>query len=293
MPRSLATRGTFRAALALAGFAAALQAPGAATAAAVVSDALPDLAVRLSGPRSATAGDDVGRELTLIVENGGSGVAWGTTHHAAGYVIDLTLGSDRRVAIGLKAYSPYYREDVLLQGGRVTATFDLAPGRARTYGLSAVVPHDTDTGRRYLCAYVDPGNAIVESDEKNNHQCIAIDIVARSRGDRSIDRAQRANTPVVRIARISPPGCVDRGGTAVIHGEGLGSRQGTRLVELGGHGIGILVQVTSWTPTQISILVPDDPRVRHDEWYYLGIQDRDRNWISNIDKTIRICQQLE
>lgn len=293
MPLSLATPRTFRAALGLAAFAAAVQAPGTATAAAVVSETLPDLAVRLSGPDSASAGDDIGSALTLIVVNGGSGVAWGTTHHAAGYVIDLTIGGDRRVAIGLKAYSPNYREDVLLQGGRVSATFDLAPGLARTYGVSAVVPHDARAGRRFLCAYVDPGNAVVESNEKNNHQCIALSIIARAVDDGATSRRRAHEIPSVRVTKLTPTGCADRGGTVVLHGEGFGERQGVRLVELGGHGVGILVQVSEWTSTRVSILVPDDPRVRHGEWYYLGIQDHDRNWISNIDKTIRICQQLE
>lgn len=95
-----------------------------------------------------------------------------------------------------------------------------------------------------------------------------------------------------QIERLGPTPCVDRGGTATIYGSGFGAVQGDRLVELGGHGIGILLQVTSWSDTQITVIVPNDRRIEFSQWYYIGLQDRDRHWISNISRNITICRQF-
>jgi hypothetical protein len=95
-----------------------------------------------------------------------------------------------------------------------------------------------------------------------------------------------------QVERLGPTPCVDRGGTVTIYGSGFGLAQGTRLVELGGHGIGVILRVTSWSDTQITAIVPDDRRIEFSQWYYIGLQDHDRHWISNISRTITICRQF-
>ena len=105
------------------------------------------------------------------------------------------------------------------------------------------------------------------------------------------ERASQASAAVVD--HLTPRPCVDRGGTVTIYGSGFGHQQGSRVVELGGHGIGILLPVRSWSNTRITALVPDDPRIAFGQWYYIGLQSQDRHWISNISRTINICRQLE
>lgn len=95
-----------------------------------------------------------------------------------------------------------------------------------------------------------------------------------------------------QIDRLGPTPCVDRGGTVTIYGSGFGAEQGTRVVELGGHGIGVLLRVTSWSDTQITAVVPDDRRIQFGQWYYIGLQNQDRHWISNISRTINICREF-
>ena len=95
-----------------------------------------------------------------------------------------------------------------------------------------------------------------------------------------------------QIDRLGPTPCVDRGGTATIYGSGFGAVQGDRVVELGGHGIGIVLQVISWTDTEIKVTVPNDDRIQFSQWYYIGLQDHDRHWISNISRNITICRQF-
>jgi hypothetical protein len=85
---------------------------------------------------------------------------------------------------------------------------------------------------------------------------------------------------------------VDRGGTVTIYGSNFGPQQGTRVVELGGHGIGVLLHVTSWSDTQITAIVPNDRRIEFGQWYYIGLQNQERHWITNISRTINICREI-
>jgi hypothetical protein len=96
--------------------------------------------------------------------------------------------------------------------------------------------------------------------------------------------------PVVR--KLGPTPCVDRGGIAYVYGYNFGPRQGSRVVELGGHGIGILLQVRSWSNNLITAVVPNDARIQRGQWYYIGLQDENRLWLSNISRTINICGGL-
>lgn len=137
---------------------------------------LPDLTVSLRAPAAAIAGADIGPGVRLIVKNSGTAVAWGTTGHRAGYMVDLTLGRDEIVPPGLATFSPNFVEDVLLKGGRVSVTVDLAPRAFRQYAVGAGIPPDTPAGRYMLCATVDPGAAVAESNEGNNTTCRRIRI---------------------------------------------------------------------------------------------------------------------
>ena len=95
-----------------------------------------------------------------------------------------------------------------------------------------------------------------------------------------------------QIDRLGPTPCVDRGGTATIYGSGFGPAQRDRVVELGGHGIGILLRVTSWSDTEITVVVPDDRRIEFGQWYYIGLQNAAHHWITNISRNITICRQF-
>ncbi|HEV8369729.1 MAG TPA: hypothetical protein VGQ39_17365 [Pyrinomonadaceae bacterium] len=114
--------------------------------------------------------------------------------------------------------------------------------------------------------------------------------------EKPIPIPKRGKTPEVNEAIVSglfPRPCVDRGGQVTIQGSGFGEAQGSRVVELGGHGIGRLLRVTSWSGKQITAIVPNDRRIEFGQWYYIGLQEQDRHWISNISRTINICRRLE
>jgi hypothetical protein len=95
------------------------------------------------------------------------------------------------------------------------------------------------------------------------------------------------------IDRLGPKPCVDKGGRVTIFGSHFGRLAGGRVVELGGHGIGVLLQIRSWSDTRITAIVPNNPLIEYGQWYYIGLQDQDRHWLSNISRTINICRGLE
>ena len=146
----------------------------------------PDLTAAIEGaPAAADAGADIGRSLRLVGRNSplppgaarSRATAAGTRGGASrGYMLDLVLSSDADVPTGPATFSATFAEDVLLSGGRVSDTPDLAAGGAAVQRVGALIPADTPPGKYFLCARIDPMNQIIETDENNNVACVAIKI---------------------------------------------------------------------------------------------------------------------
>lgn len=139
----------------------------------------PDLTVELLSPAVAAPGEDIGNRIRLIVKNVGTAPAHGTQAHPAGYMVDVSLGRNPVVPAGFRVFSANFAEDVLLRGGRVSRTVDLAPHTFHEYAAGAGIPADTPPGAYFLCATVDPGGAVAESNEANNTTCRPIRIEKR------------------------------------------------------------------------------------------------------------------
>lgn len=143
------------------------------------SNTLPDLRVAITAPRSAEAGSDIGSQLTVQARNDGNDIAFGTQSTGSnGYMVDVVLSRDTSVPAGFASYDASYHEDVLLQAGRISNTADLSPGRSRRYETGGGIPADTPQGWYFICANVDPGNAVDELREDNNVACARIRIAA-------------------------------------------------------------------------------------------------------------------
>jgi hypothetical protein len=133
---------------------------------------LPDLKVKFTCPRGIMAGTDIGSQVKLKVWNAGHAPAAGTdTAGSNGYMVDLMLSTDTSVPAGWATYSPNFSEDVLLKGGRISNTKTLNPGQGKVYPVGGGIPADTPPGKYYICAKVDAGNKITESNEGNNSFC--------------------------------------------------------------------------------------------------------------------------
>jgi len=134
----------------------------------------------IDAPRQAYAGEDLTDRIKILIRNHGHTRALGT-RDGHGYQVDVILSSDRASVPEFATYSNTYRDNVLLKGGRISRTTTLAPAGSQTYLPNAVLPERIPAGNYYLCARVDPGNAVRESNERNNLSCTPLRILSRQR----------------------------------------------------------------------------------------------------------------
>ncbi|EMM71721.1 hypothetical protein LEP1GSC038_3995 [Leptospira weilii str. 2006001855] len=127
----------------------------------------PDLIVALNGVTEVKPGEDISRKLKVEVSNIGNSPANGSRPGNEGYMVDLILSKDTIVPEGYAPYSPDYQEDGLLRGGRISNTPDLAAGaNVLVSEGSNFIPNNVPSGNYFLCARVDVGSKVTESDEK-------------------------------------------------------------------------------------------------------------------------------
>ena len=96
---------------------------------------LPDLVVEITGPGSATAGQAIGSQVTISVDNKGDITAPGTTPNwlpinPNGYTVEIVLSSDNKAPIKPSRYGTKFAEDVQLSGGVILRTLDIKPNFA-------------------------------------------------------------------------------------------------------------------------------------------------------------------
>lgn len=141
--------------------------------------AKPDLLIRVAGPQRANPGEEIGQQIRQQVTNRGEAPAPGMVGRidpANGYMIDLVISTDQRVPTGFATFSHEFREDALLEGGRTSRTDDLFPGDIREYPVGARIPANTPPGNYFICARIDSGDRVAESNERNNNACFPIQI---------------------------------------------------------------------------------------------------------------------
>ena len=107
----------------------------------------------------------------IIVKNNGATAA-------SDYIVDIVLSSDLKAPIQYAApLGPVISEDVLIEPGRLDNGPPLGTnGSAVVHVGIGPLPNGIHPGRYGLCAVVDPGNLILESNEANNVFCLPIEI---------------------------------------------------------------------------------------------------------------------
>lgn len=161
----------------------------------VLGNAQPDLVIgEMSlGTSSLVAGEPLPDAFELRVDNVGDGMAPGsvnadgTSKEGDGYMVDLVLSADEIVPEGFASLPQpggvAYVEDGLLQGGRLSRTVDVDAGASQLYPIGAPVSSDLGgvvpsqaIGDLFLCARIDPGEAVAESNEGNNVTCLPVTV---------------------------------------------------------------------------------------------------------------------
>jgi hypothetical protein len=101
--------------------------------------------------------------VTITVENRGTAVALGSAHQ--GYMVDLSFGM-RPAGFPARPHTlpaPYRLvEGMLLKGGRISNTDDLAPGASHVYSAEVELPAGLKPGKYWLGITVDPFNRLAE-----------------------------------------------------------------------------------------------------------------------------------
>lgn len=245
----------------------------------------PDLIVTaIDAPATAAPGQSLGT-VKVTAKNIGAAMAPGTAESGGsdhGYMIDLVISTDTSVPMGWATYSPNYSEDVLLQGGRISNTPDLDPSESEALSEGGMnLQSDVPPGYYHLCARIDPGNKVPESNENNNLYCVRL----------TVKPVPSTKNPVITGYR--PAGkCIPRGSAYWVVGHDFGATQGARGVALGGHGIHIDLTILSWSDTAIHVQMPNDSSIQLGQWYYNGIEKSTHDaWLSNISENITICPQ--
>lgn len=123
--------------------------------------------------------------ITLAIANNGDTNCPGSIEAPPGasYMVDIFLSTDRNAPSSWAVYNANWREDVLLRGGRVSRTYSVGPGVTARYGAPRyeigpfMLPAGIPAGAYFLCAGVDLGNRVAESNERNNVACNPIRIL--------------------------------------------------------------------------------------------------------------------
>ncbi len=101
----------------------------------------PDLTVKIYGPPTAVAGDDI--PLRIIVGNPGNASAPGTKAGNPGYQVDVIFSSDNVIPMEAGVQPVYagftehdFVEDMLMIGGRISNTDTIPKDGTQTYSLT-------------------------------------------------------------------------------------------------------------------------------------------------------------
>ena len=92
------------------------------------------------------------------------------------------------------------------------------------------------------------------------------------------------------ITGYQPAGCTSKGARLTIQGMNLGVDQTQKKIVLTGQGQRVEAVPVSWTDTQVTVMMPDDPRVTAGRSYQFGVQDWSGNWLGNLGPLIKICE---
>jgi hypothetical protein len=120
------------------------------------------LTVAIRCPSSAETNQELDKSIAVKVRN----TRQTTTEN---FPLDLVISSDASVPMKLAVFSPTFKEDALLKGGREFVK-SLPPGKSLSVTLNGTntIPADTPPGVYYIGAVVDSSNVVREPNEKNN-----------------------------------------------------------------------------------------------------------------------------
>lgn len=123
---------------------------------------LVDLVVGMEYPIEVSPGEEIGKRISVRVENQGN-------IPAKDFNVQLVLSRDNQVPVKPATFSENFTEDMLLKDGSEMVD-NLNPGESKTLTFkdSVMIPADTTPEKYYLAAVADPENKVDELSKDNN-----------------------------------------------------------------------------------------------------------------------------
>ncbi len=174
-----------------------------------------DLTVVLKRGRFAAAPGDSLHGWLVVANRGNAPIPGGVATPGESYSVELVLSSDRELPQRSAEGADVYREDMLATGGHLARTPTLGPGAEDVLEFTVEVPAGLPE-RAYLCARIDPGNRIVESNDDNNDHCARLERAdiepkkGRMRSERPKQQAAQGGRSETASSREPVPGRYER-----------------------------------------------------------------------------------
>jgi len=203
----------------------------------------PDLTIAISRcPGTAKPGQELGASFVVHATNNGKS-------DVSQVAVDIVLKNAPRCGgpVAWAVYSPNYSNGVLLKGGR--EFIDLNAGETKPVKLNGTnaIPADTPAGTYFLCAVVDSGNKVAESNENNNCGCCQIVLKGAPIPEPSYQPCGITLTSLTQTS--GKPG--DSFGMAGVWGD----TQGTKIPCINKGSMNRL-EVLHWSSTGIKVRIP-------------------------------------
>ena len=208
---------------------------------------LPDLTVRIRKcPKLVKPGTDLGPSIKVVALNRGS---------AAVKDVDLEIVLKKEnycpVPAPSAVYSAHFSNGVLLKGGHEQVSLKGYEKQEVKLSGAATIPNDTPAGDYFLCAVIDAGNKIKESNEADNCGCCPVKVAnTAGKPDLIIEKFAfkgwgkcEPNMPVFNfevtvknIGATASPAMPDKGVVQVVdlHGNNWGNAAGLNSIPPGG-----------------------------------------------------------
>ncbi len=134
---------------------------------------LPDLTVKIRKcPKTVRPGTELGSSIKVTAQNRG-GVA------VKDVDLEIVLRKDNYCPVPAPAgvYSPHFSNGVLLKGGHELVSLKAYEKQEVRLDGANAIPSDTPAGEYFLCAIIDAGNKIRESNETDNCSCCPVKVI--------------------------------------------------------------------------------------------------------------------
>jgi hypothetical protein len=257
----------------------------------VCDQTTPDLTVRIRHcPRSVKQGYELGSLVKVVAINRGEVPVKDVD-------LDIVLKKENTcpVPTPVSTYSAHFSNGILLKGGHEQVSLNAGQNLEITLTGANTIPTDTPAGEYFLCAVIDAGDKIKESNEANNCACCPVKVITSiAKPDLIIGKLAfkgwgkcEPNMPIFtfevtvnNIGTATSPAMPDKPIVHVmdLHGNNWGNSAGLNAIPPGGEqAVVIPVYYFSEDPAHMTKVVPHPFRAIVDPHHLIDESNESNN----------------